>query len=626
MKAIRIISLLVVFCMAVTVLSACSLFGAASVPANIDADGRFVYSIVRADKSSQTISDACKHVRAAIKENIGATSSMVKDSVIEAVDGSCEILVGNTNRPESALALAEIENNRTNNAFDFIVKVINNKICIQATTDDMVNFACDWFIHTFCQSLETWELITEDYSFIYAPESNSVQNVVAGVDLGRFTVVKPLRSTFLYVHEMQRVMDFYEGFGLKMNLIEDVDAAVTNEILIGDTSREESKSVTVEGDNYIIKVVGSKLVIKGGNDLATYRGVKHFADLVEASEKGEAINWTDGYVVNGKYDKEEKGVYTLNFNDEFEGSTIDLDVWGDSNSASYRPGTSTLGGLIYGMDPSGHHTYEGDAKIPKMYYQADGKLTMAAARLDEKDFMGTDMATFCSMWFKYGLIEFNAQMAPSPASVSLWFQGTGEQNVRDRYGDIGRACQTEFDLLENYGSSNWFGSAIHRWWTNYSPDMQNTYQGHESVMSGNEYHVEGNDANYRLDVERNGGDLTETYNIFSMYWDTDSVRFAYNGKQYCEYLISDQMSVSVHSLIVHPIISNWMGRAGYGATYEIGKHPDYCEFKMDYIRIYQTDAVTSQMLFGDGQYVKSENVSADHTKVLYPEHGITTSY
>ena len=42
--------------------------------------------------------------------------------------------------------------------------------------------------------------------------------------------------------------------------------------------------VTVEGDNYVIKVVGTKLVIKGGNELSTYRAAKHFADLVKNSK------------------------------------------------------------------------------------------------------------------------------------------------------------------------------------------------------------------------------------------------------------------------------------------------------------------------------------------------------
>ena len=629
MKIARIICLLVVLCMAVTVLSACASSGSASVsvPADVDADGRFIYTIVRSEKSTQIIGDAAKSVRSAIKENMGCTSAIAKDSVIEAVDGTCEILIGNTNRPESLEALKIVEENRTNNAYDFIVKVINNKICIQATTDEMVSFACDWFTNTFCQSFDTWALLKSDYEFLYAPESDSVQNAVAGVDLGRFTVVKPLKCSFLFVNEMDRVIDFYNGYGLKIALIEDADEEVTNEILIGDTSREESKSVTVEGDNYVIKVVGTKLVIKGGNDLATYRAVKHFADLVIASEKGETINWTDGYVINGKYDAEEKGIYTLNFYDEFEGSKINLDKWGDNNSASYRTGSSTLGGLIYGTDPSGHTSYTGTATVPKMIYQSDGVLTMAAAKLDDKDFMGTDMATFSSMWFKYGLVEINAQMAPAPAAVSLWFQGTGEQNVRSRYGDISRACQTEIDLLENYGSPNWFGSAIHRWWTNYSPDMQSSYQGHDSVMSSKPiYQTETNSPNYSLNVERNGGDLTETFNTFSMYWDDESIKFAFNGKQYCEYFYKDEMSVSVHCILVHPIFSNWMGRAGYGATFDPNVHPSYSEFKMDYIRIYQTDAIGSQMLTGDGQYVKSDQVSTDHTVVRYPEHGITSSY
>lgn len=624
MKNIRIISLVLALVLTVTVLSACSLSGSATLPATVDADGRFIYTIVRGEASAQTIGDACKSLRSSIKENMGCTSSMAKDSVIEAVEGSCEILVGNTNRPESAEALQIVENNRTNNAYDFIVKVINNKICIQATTDEMVDFACEWFANTFCQSFDTWGYLTSNYQFLYAPETDSVQNSIAGVDLGRFTVVKPLYSSFLPINEIDRLIEFYDGFGLKMSLIEDIDSEVENEILVGDTSREESKSVTVEGDNYIIKVVGTKLVVKGGNDLATFRAVRHFCDLVAASEKGEVINWTDGYVINGKYDAEEKGTYTLNFFDEFEGSKINLDIWGDNNYAAQRPGNSVLGGLIYGMDPAGNTTYKGN--LPnKMFYQSDGAITMAAAKITDKDFMGTDMATYHSMWYKYGLIEISAQMAEAPASVSLWLNGTGEQNVKSRYGDIARSCFSEYDILENYGNPKGFGSAIHRWWSDYSADMQTTYSGHQSTMSSDtKYHSEDNNANYTIDTERYGGDLTDNFHTYSMYWDDDCLRFAFDGKQYLEYNFSDQQSVSVHCLLNSPIFSNWMGRAGYGATFVPGEHPEYAEFKMDYVRIYQTDAINSQMVKGDGQYAST--VDSSNTVIVYPDHPLTSSY
>ena len=354
MKNLRAIALVLSAVMVITVFSACSIGKASSLPANVNADGVFIYSIIRGEESSDTISSAAKKIRSAIKENIGAKAAIAKDNAVEIVDGSYEILLGNTNRAESAEALQKLVDNRKNNSFDFIIKVINNKICIQSTNDDMIAFAVECFVNTFCKDVESWGLLTNDFEYFYTPETKAVSNTVNGVDIGHFIFVKPVSVEYIITHQAQKIISYLKNYGYEMEFIEDIDQEVTNEILIGNTSREESKSVTVEGDNYVIKVVNNKLVVKGGNELATYKAVEHLYNIIyESTEKGP-FSWTDGYVINGKYDNTEENTYTLNFYDDFNTSLVNKNIWGDNNYAVNNfSASSSLGGKIYQLDVAG---------------------------------------------------------------------------------------------------------------------------------------------------------------------------------------------------------------------------------------------------------------------------------
>ena len=626
MKIKNIICLALSFLMAVTVLSACTFQKASSLPATVDESGRFIYSIIRGENSSDTISNAAKSLRSAIRDGLGGKAAVVKDNTVEAVDGAYEILLGSTNRTESQEALEVLTTNRNNNTFDFIVKVINNKICIQATNDDMISFAIDCFIESFCKDEESWGLLTGDFEYLYTPETDVVSNTVAGVDIGYFTFVKPVSMQYIITHQVEKIIDYNKNNGFVMSFIEDIDEEKTNEILIGDTSREESKAVSVEGDNYVIKVVGTKLVIKGGNELSTYRAVAHFYDLLKESKEKGAFAWSDGYVINGKYDATEDGTYTLNFVDEFNTSTVNKDIWGDNNSAALQVNTaSTLGGKMYQIDINGSTLYTEKPMNPKDWiYQADGSLHLRSGRISEKDFMKSAVSTFCSMLFKYGYLEVKAKLPGQDYSAGIWMNGTGEQNLVSRYGDIGRACMTEIDLMENYGSTKYFGSCIHRWWNNYTSDGQSTFQGHTSIGGDSRYHNDENKAELVIDTDRYGKDLSEEYHIYSLYWDNEQYSFALDGREYLVYNFKDENSVSVHCLMDYLILSNMTGNASYGSVFKLGETADFAEMLVDYVRLYQTDAIGSQMVRGDGQYVSNE--SSANTVIMYPENPIKNSY
>ena len=66
--------------------------------------------------------------------------------------------------------------------------------------------------------------------------------------------------------------------GVTLNLIADSSAAVANEIVVGTTARDlgVDKSVLEKDEAYLIRVIGTKVVIVGGTSAGTERGVRYF--------------------------------------------------------------------------------------------------------------------------------------------------------------------------------------------------------------------------------------------------------------------------------------------------------------------------------------------------------------
>lgn len=619
MKIKSIICLALIFIM-VASLTACTV---STVPSGIDDEGKFVYNVVRSGEASIDQEDAAKNLRTAMKENFNCKITIIKDDAYEDYDGNYEILIGDTNREESAKAKEILLNNRVNNAKDFIVKVIGDKICINSVTDEMIGTAVDWFIHTYCQNLDTWSLLKEDYQFIYNHKSEEIIHTVAGKNLGTFTVVLPRKTSVLVGLATDEYIDHFTNLNYDVKEHDDVDNEDEYEILIDDTSRKESKEIKVEGDNYVIKVVGKKLVVKGGTHLASWRGMKALVALLNTNE---SIEWTDGYTINGKYDANENGTYTLNWYDEFDGNSIDYNKWSDyGNEANKTPGSSSLGGKTYKENVYNYCQYNGNDKPEKLIYQADGILHMGTKRVNDIDFVGTRLSTFWTMTYRYGAIDVFINMSENPSHVSLWLNAAnvGIESFEKRFGNQNRTCMAEIDILENFSNDNMFAANIHRWWTENYSDGTYKGSGHKSVMDGASKYAAGGPNSKRFDynTQKYGDSMTDDYHMISCYWDDKCYKFAFDGKVFCDYQFSDNDNANVFALLEYFLVSTDMGSATYGATYSKSEHKDFYESQIDYIRIYQTDAINSQMITTWPQHI--ENGTA---KILYPEHSVGGSF
>lgn len=477
MKIKNIISILLAVALIIS-LSGCA---AQSVPASIDEEGRFIYSIVRPGGTPITlIDDSARIIRSAIKENFGVTLTYIKDTALEEFNSDYEILIGETNREETAKAIKLLDDNRLNNNNDFIVAVINNKICIYSKNDSVLYTAAEWFVNNFCQSLESWQKLKTGYKFIYEHDVGSIYaNKANGRDVGTYDVVLPRYASYLYCMVADEIIAHYKSIGYGPVWYEDIiDKEVEYEILIGDCDRPASKSVTVEDNNYVIKVIGNKIVAKGGNDLATREAVlKLYEEILKGKETGTGFDWSDGYTINGKYVGDKASDYTLNWYDEFEGSAIDFNKWSDYDALDQNT-PSQNGGTLYWQNCYGESKYTGDGMMD-LIYTSDGKLHLGTQNINNKDFACAIVSTLPTMIYRYGIVEVREKFAPEPAACSVWQNGAKTSGDRFKHWTVNgvsqnRASMTEIDIFEDYGQTKYFTSTLHNWWSHTNPDGTTT--------------------------------------------------------------------------------------------------------------------------------------------------------
>ena len=348
--------------------------------------------------------------------------------------------------------------------------------------------------------------------------------------------------------------------------------------------------------------------------------------LKEVKNSKNGFTWSDGYTINGKYDATEEGAYTLNWNDEFEGNTIDRNKWGDyKNNSSSTIAASSLGGNCYWTDLFGESPYNG-GNLKNLIYQSDGKLVLGAQKVTDKDFVQSRISTYYTMSFRYGLMEICGKLAPDPAFSGYWLNGGAVNDAEyvKRFGkEQERSGMTEIDILENFSSSTSFSSNVHRWWDEYDVNgNKNATGGHTSLDGDSRY--TGNSKNnkkFSYDISKHGDTLPDDFHIYSFYWDDNKMKFAFDGKTYFTYSFGENSSVSVHCLMNYLIMECGMGAATYGAAYKNDLHGNYYEHQIDYVRIYQHNAVNSQLITAWPE--KQSNGTA---KCYYSDNGVNGAY
>ncbi|MBO5269736.1 MAG: alkaline phosphatase [Clostridia bacterium] len=189
-----------------------------------------------------------------------------------------EILIGNTNRVETAEAKAKIRGK------DFIIYENNGRIAILGGTEEKTLEAVTYFIENYLNP-ETKNVTVQENTF-YVSRYNYDLGVISidGAEIMQYNVVVPKNPDTLFPYfAALNLIDFLETeAGAKLSLVYDDEEPTEYEIVIGETNRAESQSAmkTSLADNqYILKKVGKSIYMYGKDYMiggATSEFVNHY--------------------------------------------------------------------------------------------------------------------------------------------------------------------------------------------------------------------------------------------------------------------------------------------------------------------------------------------------------------
>lgn len=525
-------------------------------------NGDFAYTVIYSEKASGELENAVKEFRTNINKGLKCSAVAALDSN---ADSGYEILVGETNRKDSISAVNKIRSNRVNCYDDFIVKVTGKKIVITGVSDAGTIKGVEWFTETFCASNKAWGFVRENYEFLYAPAYKLPSIELSGTSIANYQLVYPKDMEYVYGRAIDDLnQKLIDEFHMELKRDDERYAASDCEILIGDLNCAESKSVTPVKNEYVIRQIGRKLVIKASDSITLYYGIKAFANLIErAKETNKNLNLPNGFTERKAIDKANPAFYRLTLNDEFNSDELNLDMWSTYLNAK---GTSSLGGEYLQKGTEIAYTKDGVLHIP--------------AYVKGNDFWVSELTTKNSYWFKYGCFEVRAKMPINPSWAAIWLNS-------DYYG-----VAAEIDVLENFASHDSFAANIHKWFTN------NTWDGttiwpHTSLDGG-----EFADAKrFFYNTEKHKDTLTDDFHIYSVDWTEDYYRFAFDGVTFFTYDFSENPDeIDAFRQKLYFIMGCGVGNTG-GPKYDKEKHAKEFDFAVDYVRLYQVPEI-SELVYG----------------------------
>lgn len=244
------------------------------------------YIVVRNDISTEKAVENAKKIYNAISDKFGGGVQIKTDFVIEGnpkySPGEYEILVGVTNRPESADFTDSMKSN------DYGYKIIGKKIVITGMNDNTTAAAVDHFIQNVIDRRSTTDEVfysnEDDYYFNdkYALESAEIN----GIKINDFSIVYKMNGTNGEQALAEMLWDAVSRLtGHMLDIKTDkAPGDGSPEILVGMTSRDTggAYSKTIAENEYYIGGNEKQLLLWGTNATANLSAVNTFIDMLTA--------------------------------------------------------------------------------------------------------------------------------------------------------------------------------------------------------------------------------------------------------------------------------------------------------------------------------------------------------
>lgn len=503
-----------------------------------NAEGESVYRIIRPDGDKDVL-DIAASVYKNIKSNLGLNIKNVSDTN----DGAdvYEILIGNTNRPESQQAIQYLRDNGNGRYNDYIICTIGKKIVINGMTLEAIKAASEYFMANYVKK----DGVDGGIKYINLTSGEFKKVTINGTDISKYTFIRDLTNrSWLIQDEVGKIQKaIKEKTGFIIELKEDKTTAESEfEIIIGNTTRPGVTPQSEYGaDEYEIRISGKKVYIMGGSTHAIQVAVTEFGKILakdaitDADSKKGSYNKTISTYDSGSY-------YRLVWGDEFEGNTLTND-WKFNNATN--PGSE---GPSIGIKNDETCEVKDGNLIMRGFKNPDGGYTHCN---------GAESTNF--MHYNMGYIEMRARI-PDGKGVysSFWLINTPATPDEPLL---------EIDIFESLGNPGRQMATIHKW----------------GIKDETGEHVVC-DKSATRHYQLTKGSLFDEYRTVGLLWNETELVFYYDGIEYYRHVIDDHYFDDKYLNVKAGFNIGWEGRTRPGTDLEWP-----LEYHIDYIRLYQID-------------------------------------
>jgi len=229
------------------------------------------YSIVFPNDSGSIFSDAFLNFNLAFKEKYGDMLDVSSDYGSAVPEESLEILVGNTNRAESA------EVYETLSANDYFIGIINNRLLIIGGSERADAEAMNHFVSYL---MGTEGIYYPKTSYRYKADYVVDTLTLGGVDISEYTVIRGNGMTSGEKKTLSYLVEIIADVcGVNMKTALSSADEQTYEILIGDTGRALTSKNTAEG-TFSIEQTANKLALYGNGELVNEYAITYFIENI----------------------------------------------------------------------------------------------------------------------------------------------------------------------------------------------------------------------------------------------------------------------------------------------------------------------------------------------------------